>query len=513
MPLKALTIVLFTLLTLAVAAVSHGQGSNTTTSPAPPVSAGAESMLLSTGAHYLETILNNTLTSLQLIATTPEAKNGDWPGIKRYLQQLAPALPGAYFYLLPDGNYYSLTMDYTNLNLSDRPYFQPLFGGNPVRGFPIFSRSTGKKSAFVAAPIMVDKNVTGALGVSVFLEELHTQLDRAFALPANYTWFVLDATGNTMLNHNSDLIFMNALRQGSPSLREGVAAALQRESGTIQYELGAHRIAWYQKLPSLDWWLFIAEVQGEEPPPPPPLAHSLATFVPALQEILNRIDGSLNGLIEASRLPLYQESDLRKLLTGVLRDNPEVITASFIDAQGILRYMMPSDYRNFENVDISSQKHVATMLQDHQPGFSDSFKAIEGFSAVTITRPLFDSANHFIGAINPVLRPELLIKSLLKQRPLPANYELWLMQPDGRIIYDQNPEEIGRMLFSDPLYAGYEGLLKLGKEIAAAPSGEGSYIFLAANAPEPVIKKALWQTVRLHNQEWRVVLAYRQFDK
>jgi len=87
------------------------------------------------------------------------------------------------------------------------------------------------------------------------------------------------------------------------------------------------------------------------------------------------------------------------------------------------------------------------------------------------------------------------------------------MQPDGMIIYDQDKAEIGKMLFSDPIYAGYGNLLNLGKRIAASPAGEGSYVFLAPALKDKVIKNAVWQTIRLHDREWRVVLAYRPYEK
>lgn len=111
-----------------------------------------------------------------------------------------------------------------------------------------------------------------------------------------------------------------------------------------------------------------------------------------------------------------------------------------------------------------------------------------------------------------MIRPELLIAPLLKQSSVPADYELWIMQPDGLIIYDRDQDEIGRRLFSDPLYADHRNLLELGKTIAASPTGEGSYIFLAPGHQEKVIKKATWQTVALHGRQWRVVLAHRPYE-
>src|SRR4030065_1811467 len=111
---------------------------------------------LNAAAHYVDSFFVHTLASLELIASTPEAKNKDWNGIKPYLKQLEAGLSAIYFWVLPDGNYYSVALDYTNLNLADRPYFKTLMAGNPVKGFPIHSRSSGKKSALIAVPLVFD---------------------------------------------------------------------------------------------------------------------------------------------------------------------------------------------------------------------------------------------------------------------------------------------------------------------------------------------------------------------
>ncbi len=221
---------------------------------------------LNAAAHYLDSVFEGTLASLELVALTPEARGGDWKGIRQYLESLESRLPGTYFYVKPDGNYYSLALDYTDHNLLDRPYFASLFAGNPVRGYQIYGRSSGRKSALMAAPIMVDGGVNGALGAAIHLDDLHQKLNRDFALPENYTWFVLDSGGTTILDRDRDFIFMNALTQGSPSLQDAVKEALQNESGSVSYELGALRHAHYRKLPRMDWWIFLAQIQSMDAP-------------------------------------------------------------------------------------------------------------------------------------------------------------------------------------------------------------------------------------------------------
>jgi len=480
-------------------------------SPESPPAVGPETTL-NIAAQYVDIIFMNTLASLELVAATPEAKSGDWQGIKPYLKQIESALPGVYFFVLPDGNYYSVALDYTNLNLTNRGYFKSLFAGNPVKGFPIYSRSSGRKSALVAAPIVVDGQVTGALGTSIFLDDLVAKLDRALPLPQDYNWFVLNIEGNDMLDRDTDYIFMNALKQGSKSLQEAVSEAMKSDSGTLQYELGKIRRGHYRKLPSLDWWMFLVKIEGGTPPPPPQLKLSLDRFVPDLQNSLDQIDGSLAKLIEKSNVHVNDVNEIRKLLASVLKENLLVVEATFVDVNGILRYIEPRDYKNFENTDISSQEHVIAMRKNPLPYFSSSFIAVEKYEAVVIERPLYDSENQFAGSINLVIRPELMVDSLLKKSTIPDDYELWIMQPDGMIIYDQDKEEIGKMLFSDPMYADYENLFELGKRIVASPTGEGSYIYPAPGRKEKVIKNAIWQTVKLHNREWRVVLAFRPYE-
>lgn len=474
--------------------------------------AGPETTL-NAAAHYVDSIFADTLASLQLVAATPEAKAGDWNGIKPYLERLEARLPGVYFWVLPDGNYWSVTKDFTNLNLARRDYFASLMAGKSVKGAPIFSRSSGQKSALMAAPIVVDGKVAGALGASIFLDDLHARLDREFGLPPGYVWYVLDAEGNTMLHGDADFIFLNALTQGSPSLREGLARALKCERGRLDYVLGSPRQAYYRKLSSMDWWMFLAKVGDGSEPTPPTATLTLDRFVADLQTRLDEIDVSLAQVIEARKAAIHEPGEIRRLLASYVEVNPDVVDASFVDDRGVMRQIEPSEYKNLENADLGHREHVVTMLKTRKPVFSGGFRAFEGFLAVDLSRPLHDASGKFLGSISAFLRPELLIDPLLKKSAVPADHEIWIMQPDGMIVFDQDREEIGRMLFSDPLYAAYGNLLEIGRKMAASPSGEGSYVFLGPASQQPVIKRVRWQTVSLHGREWRVVLGWRPYEK
>ena len=500
--MKKIIIVLSTLVLFSSALAAKPVGESQAVGP---------EMMLGTAAHYVDTIFTNASASLKLVASTPEAKRGDWKGIKPYLEQISEKLPGVYSFILPNGDYYTLDKDFTNLNLSNREYFKPLFAGNPVKSFPIFSRSTGKKSIFIAEPIVVNGKVTGALGISIFLDALNAKLNKDFDLPLDYTWYVLNAKGNTILDKESDFIFMNPLTQGSDSLRKAVTEALKNDSGKMQYQLDREKHAYYQKLSNRDWWMFLAKQEGKIQTPPK-LKLTLERFVPELQNKLNQIDASMAKEMKQSNVKVENESEIRKLLSAVFDANPTVVDAAYADKKGILRYIEPRDYKNFEGSDISSQEHIIAMRENPQPLFSSGFMSVEDFLSVVIARPLYDNGKQFFGSITLLLRPELFITPMIKKSTVPEDYELWIMQTDGMIIYDQDKKEIGKMLFSDPMYEEYKSLLQLGKTIVSAPEGEGSYIFLSPGLQEKAIKNVIWKTVKLHDREWRVILAYRPYE-
>ena len=102
--------------------------------------------------------------------------------------------------------------------------------------------------------------------------------------------YELNNEGNTILDKDSDLIFMNPLEKGSQSLKKGVQEALKKDNGVIMYDLGGERTAYYKKLSHLDWRMFFATVGDEKIQTPPKLKLTLESFIPDLQNELNSID-------------------------------------------------------------------------------------------------------------------------------------------------------------------------------------------------------------------------------
>jgi hypothetical protein len=458
------------------------------------------------GARYLDQLCMDTLHLLEQVAESPAAKAGDWDGISWKLQELSYRLPGVYFYVLPNGNYYTVDKGYTNLNLSDRGYFESLFQGNPVLGYEIYSRSSGKKSGLMAAPIFDREQVSGALGASIFLDELHSKINRELMVPLDYTWFVISSDGLTMLDQDQDYIFINALTQTPEPMQNAISTALRSSSGSIAYKLGnTTRTGFYQKLANLDWWMFLVKKEGQESQDQIDL--SLKVFGSELQAAWDKLDANMLRIMREIKTDFSSEEGIRTLMSEMLQGNPAIVEIAYVDLAGKMRYIEPKEYKNFEGTEISDQAHVTTLHKTKKAVFSNAFPSVEGFQAVSLAYPAFDRKGKLAGSISLLINPVFMVEPLLKNVNIPYSHELWIMQTDGLIVYDLDWPEIGKNLFKDPHYQGFDSLLKLGKEIAAKKSGSGDYVFEAVGDTEKVLKQASWDTIRLYGVEWRVVIS------
>ncbi len=292
-----------------------------------------------------------------------------------------------------------------------------------------------------------------------------------------------------------------------PSLQKALELAFKNEKGTIEYDVGGlMRKGIYQKMPELNWWMVMVKKEGDISLGNPKLEFSMDKFCQELQGTLQRIDKVMSLKINQNKQESYTEQDIRKLIGSIYREEQSLIDLCFYDRKGILRYIDPSEYKNLEGLDMNSREHVALISAEPRALLSKGISAVEGFLGVELCQPLYTSKDEFVGNISAFFRPDLMIAQMLKQLALPKEYDFWVVQSDGLVLYGPVAMEIGKALFSDPFYAQRENLLNLGKVIIEQPSGTKDFIFDEGSEKEKPIKKAHWNTVKLYDTEWRVIL-------
>lgn len=236
----------------------------------------------------------------------------------------------------------------------------------------------------------------------------------------------------------------------------------------------------------------------------------VSTLAKGLLAELTQIDAAMDTQIKTIAGKLGNETKIRELLMAMPPAHPAIITSCYVDTKGILKYLEPDKYKESEGADISKQEHTIAMLKDPRPILSTAFKAVEGFSAVILSRPLYDSKEKFVGSLVLTIDTSLLPKLVLEKNAVSDEYELWAMEPDGMTVCDQDKEEIALNIFTDPVYQPFESLRTLAKTIASSPSGNGEYSFKATGTETVVNKKATWDTITMNGREWRVILVKQE---
>jgi methyl-accepting chemotaxis protein len=158
-----------------------------------------------------------------------EVQSLDWDTMQPVLAALQEVGPScAIWFALPDGTYYTVSNGLMDQQLSDRPYFTPLFGGEEILGDVVVSKSTGQLSAVVATPIYVDEEVAGALGASIFISELADNLAASLELAEDMQLLVLNGDGQTVFSLPADqAAWMDNLGAKLPAEEAGTIAVDQ----------------------------------------------------------------------------------------------------------------------------------------------------------------------------------------------------------------------------------------------------------------------------------------------
>jgi hypothetical protein len=143
--------------------------------------------------------------SLAVLATSSEVQSLDWESMHPLLSTLQEHCPPcAIWFALPDGTYYTAETGLMDQTLKDRAYFGPLLDGENVLGDVVVSKSTGQLSAIIAVPISKDGQVVGALGASVFANNMAEYLAASLELPTGMSLLVLTADGQTLCATSAD---------------------------------------------------------------------------------------------------------------------------------------------------------------------------------------------------------------------------------------------------------------------------------------------------------------------
>jgi len=220
---------------------------------------------------------------------------------------------------------------------------------------------------------------------------------------------------------------------------------------------------------------------------------------------LEALDGRLShAAFELGKTDL-SDDDARAILANLSAADPSIVDSTVSNAGGTIIAAEPAAYRDVEGADVNGQAHVRHILATKRPMMSEVITVAEDIPAMVITAPVFTNEGLFTGFVSIVFRPEALIAGVAGPAANGTPYQVMVVQTDGRVIYDTDPAQIGKMTFEDPLYADYPDLLDVARRVADERYGTAAYEFTAGGG-EAVQKEISWTTAGLYGVEWRVAV-------
>lgn len=238
----------------------------------------------------------------------------------------------------------------------------------------------------------------------------------------------------------------------------------------------------------------------------------LKSIVKVVGDSLRRVDQATATAAAIIGNTGLDSAETRLTLMEICSAEAAAIDCSTININGVLVAVEPSEYSSAEGADISGQEQWERLRDSQQPVLSLLFKAVEGMWALDFEHPINDQSGLWQGSVSTLIDHVRLVNDALASLPPDDRYQIMIMQVDGTILYDSDPEQIGRNTFSDPIYADFSSLLALAQQVVDKPVGTGSYQFNDIDSGEIITKDAIWRTVELHGTQWRVVLIRPQVD-
>ena len=194
-----------------------------------------------------------------------------------------------------------------------------------------------------------------------------------------------------------------------------------------------------------------------------------------------------------------------EVLGETLLDYPWAVSSLVITKEGVVVAAAPKNDEEIIGMDLSYQPQVQKANTEQVPIVSDVFVMAEGFTGISQSQPVFSAKGEYLGYTDITYKPEDLIERCIAPVITGTDYDVWVAQVDGTVIYDTTKEEIGKNLLSDPAYAD-PALQEIFGRILAEPSGSGEYTFWDKNWNRNVTKTAAWETAGIDSAEWRVVV-------
>jgi len=183
---------------------------------------------------------------------------------------------------------------------------------------------------------------------------------------------------------------------------------------------------------------------------------------------------------------------------------PAIHRIVYLDETGTVRCNQTGPGPDLVGENLLFQESVAREIETAVPMMTGDFELTDGTCATALYYPVFDTEGVYRGFVSVAFVPAELIRPTAEEIMDRTGFSVMAAQPDGLILYDPDPEEIGQETFGNPMYADHPDILEFARTYAGEWSGRYVYTFSDTGFASTVTREAVWTTVPMWGEEWRV---------
>lgn len=235
------------------------------------------------------------------------------------------------------------------------------------------------------------------------------------------------------------------------------------------------------------------------------MQQKLRAMTGSIQDDLNAFDASLlrNASVLGSAGLSGREAD--RVLAGLAAGHPALLSAITVDPNGTVLAAAPESARAVLGQTIANQDAIVRVLSTRESVMGEYFTLRQGGAGVAIVRPVHSPGGEFVGAVSLAFSPQALVASRANASKAQAPVSFIVAQPDGVLLYHANDTLSGTSTFDEPVFQRFPEVLDLARRYSAERAGYATFSFYREGSTEVVRKETFWETVCLHDTEWRVL--------
>ncbi|WP_181391384.1 cache domain-containing protein [Methanospirillum stamsii] len=230
---------------------------------------------------------------------------------------------------------------------------------------------------------------------------------------------------------------------------------------------------------------------------------------PALDTITEQILQMLNEVREENRLSAdalvstgTSGDEAARALSLKLDNITYSHSSLIISPENVVTTAAPEQYASLIGTDLSYQNETMFATEKQSPVVSNIFYLEEGFYGISISYPIF-SGEEYLGYTDVTIRPEEFFHPIISPFTEQTGYEVFILQTDGVTVYETSEVETGKNVLTDPLYDTPE-MRNVSRAVIDNPEGTIEYSFWNRFWNKQTERQAVWNTLTLDNQEWRI---------